>query len=111
MYSLPIIFSLISVYCLYATAKKVEVDKKHLMRFLEARPGISKTLAAFFFLLSTMLLCWYIGIVSGILGSIVLWSIWMSCMVLLAPFQVLKQNYIILVSVAAIGLEFTLTNI
>ena len=111
MYSLPVIFSLISVYCFYATAKKVEVDKKRLMKYLDEHPRLSSTLAVFFFLLSTVLLTQYIGIASGILGSIVLWSTWMSSMILFAPFQVLKQNHVILVSVLIISLEFTLTNI
>lgn len=79
------------------------------MQYLEVRPGISKTLAVFFFLLSTILLSTHIGVASGILGSVVLWSVWMSCIVLFAPFQAVKQQYVILVSVIALGLEFTLT--
>ena len=111
MYSLSIIFSLVSVWCLYATARKVEVEKKHLLRYLAERPGISKALAVFFFLLSTALLSQYIGIASGILGSVVLWSIWMSCVVLFAPFQALKQQHVILISAIVLSLEFTLTKL
>lgn len=110
MYSLSTIFSLLSVYCLYATAKKVEIDKKQLFRYLDSHPGISKTLAVFFFLFSTILLTASLGVASGILGSVVLWSIVMSCMVLFTPFQTIKQYHIILVSVISLGLEFTLTS-
>ena len=110
MYSLSIIFSLLSVYCLYATAKKVEIDKKHLMQYLDLHPRISKTLAVFFFLFSTILLTVSLGVASGILGSVVLWSTGMSCMILFAPFQTVKQYHIILFSVISLGLEFTLTS-
>ena len=109
MYSLSIIFSLLSIYCLYATAKKVEVDKSGLMLYLALRPGISKTLAVFFFLFSTILLTVSLGVASGILGSVVLWSTVISCMILFAPFQTVKQYHVILVSVISLGLEFTLT--
>lgn len=108
MYSLAIIFSFISIWCLFATSKKVEHTKTGITLLLANNTKVAKIASLVLFLVTIVLLSYCMGFVTGLLTSIVLWMFLASCIVLFAPFKLETIQIIAIISLI-VGLEFVST--
>ena len=109
MYSLSIITSFLSVWCLFAASAKVEFTKKHLTLRLAKHPTLSIGLSAGLFLGGTILLCTRLGVVTGILAEVFVWIMLASGVLLFAPFPKLKGFHVLLMGLLIIGIELLFT--
>ena len=100
VYSLSIISSFLSVFILYAVAEKTAYQPTGtiLIKVADALAVYvlkGKILSFILFLLSTILLIDGMGLASGIFGSMVLWILLASAVLLFAPFQKLKAMHLL----------------
>jgi hypothetical protein len=108
MYSLSIITSALSVLCLYSIARKVELQKSGIILYLSKRKKTSQVLSVVFFLLSVIFLLPKVGIASGIIGAVVLWTLWASSILLLVPFNWVKASHVLSLSSGILLIELIL---
>ncbi|MEM9142621.1 MAG: hypothetical protein AAGA86_06505 [Bacteroidota bacterium] len=108
MYTLVILLSFVSVWCLYAASKKVAFAKNNITLTLSRHPKAAKIAALVAFLGSTLLLIFLLGTAIGILASSIVWMIIASCVVLFAPFPKLKLGHLIFILALLLGTELLL---
>jgi phosphatidylglycerophosphate synthase len=108
MYSLSIIASALSVLYIYSVAEKVELNKSRIILLLSKRKKTSQMLAVIFFLLSVILLVPKIGMASGIIGALVLWTLLACAVLLLVPFHRVKTIHLLSLSLGVILFELIL---
>ena len=116
MYSLSIISSFLSIFILYVGAEKTEYQPKEttLIKVIDVLTvhGLKGKIAScMLFLFSTILLINEMGFASGIYGSMVLWILLASTIVLFAPFQKLKAFHLLSLGVLMLILELLLTKL
>ncbi len=105
MYSLSIIISFFSIWCLYSISEKVEYTKKGITLILSRNTRAAKIAALVFFLVSTILLSISLGQVSGIFTSLVVWITLASFTLLFTPFSKVKRLHLILIGTLIICIE------
>ncbi|MEM7382529.1 MAG: hypothetical protein AAF361_15240 [Bacteroidota bacterium] len=69
---------------------------------------VAKMVALAFFLASTALFCYVLGMAVGILASTVVWMILSSLVTLFAPFPRFKYVHLILLTVVLVSVELIL---
>ncbi|WP_159090838.1 hypothetical protein [Aquimarina aquimarini] len=111
MYSLAIVTSFLSVWCLYAISERVDFVKKNITLVLSKNTKATQIVALVFFFASTFVLCFSLGLVTGIFSSLLIWMTLASSVLLFAPFPKLKYTHLILLGVLIIIIEslFTIT--
>ncbi|MEM6633650.1 MAG: hypothetical protein AAF694_28515 [Bacteroidota bacterium] len=87
MISLGLACIFLSVYCLYAVAKKVEFTKDTIMLYLAAHTTLSKILSGILAILGIWLLTFEVGTVNAIIAGTVAWLTVASLILLFAPFR------------------------
>jgi len=105
MYTIATLLCFASVWSLFSSAQKVEFEKRHLTLALAKNGKIAKGISVALYLGSTLLFCSLLGYGTGILGSIILWMIFASVVVLFAPFPTLRFVHLILMVGVLILLE------
>lgn len=108
MISIAIFFAFCSVWCLYATAKKVALQKRGITLRLSKKPRASKWGGLGFLLLSISVLYVSYGYAVGIILAIALWMIVTSAIVLFAPFPKFNAHYVIPTVLLSIVLDLLL---
>lgn len=108
MYSLSLIISFLSIWCLFATSPKVEFVKKHLTLALSQKKTLARGLSLGLLFIATLLLSLHLGIVTGVLTELCIWLLLASIIVLFAPFQKLNRLQLILIGVVVISIELSL---
>lgn len=85
MISVGIIVLFLSVYLLFAAAKRVEYNKGPFSMYWEARPLLARSLSLFLLAIGTVLLAYSIGIANALLALLVVWPTIASLVILCAP--------------------------
>ena len=106
MVSAASILLLLSVWCFYIVAGKIEFESKGLVLKLTERPLLSRGLGVLFGIIGTGLLIIKLGKVNGILSALCIWTA-IACLVLLfAPFQKVKALHLIFAMLSLVAIEF-----
>lgn len=105
MYSLSIIFSFCSVWCLLAVSERIELEKKGVTLLLSKNKKVAKIVAFLFFIAATGLLIDILGTASGIFSSLSLWMIAASFIVLFTPFKNFKTYYLFIITISIVAIE------
>lgn len=108
MFSLSIILSFVSVWCLYAVADRVDFVKTGIHAKLKEHSGVARTISLLSYLLLCILLVNKYGPTTGILVGLMLWTLVGSLIVLFTPFSKFKTLHLGLLMVLIIGLEIFL---
>ncbi|WP_103866196.1 hypothetical protein [Aquimarina sp. I32.4] len=109
MYSLAILTSFFSIWCLYALSEKVDFTKKNITLILSQNIRVAKVVALVFFLISTIVLCISLGTVTGLFCSLLIWTLLASAILLFAPFQKVKHVHVIFLGLLIISTELLFT--
>ncbi len=105
MYTAIIILSFLSVWCLYLTSNKIELEKTGLSLRLSNQVVLSSACSFFFFLIQTCALVMLTGVLAGIFASVSLWMLVISIVVLFTPFQKIKKVHLFLSTVFCFTIE------
>lgn len=96
MISLGVILYFISVYLLFAAAKKVECHKGDFSLYWEDRPLLSRGLSSLFMIVGTAVFALGIGLANALISSLVIWPLLASLVVLLTPLLKGSNAYMLL---------------
>lgn len=104
MYTLSITMSFLSVFGLFATHKRVEVEKKGVLLWLSQRSLFTKIISLITFIVSTYLLALQLGVAIGIFTSLTLWMLLACLTTLFSPFEKVRRGHLLiaLISISAI---------
>ena len=106
MISLGSICLFISVYLLFAAAKRVEYRKGTFSLYWEARPLLSRGLSLLFTITGTVLIAYNIGITNALLAVLVVWPTIASLLLLFVPLCKVRKGYIIVTALLLVFFEF-----
>ncbi|MEM9987428.1 MAG: hypothetical protein AAF804_20230 [Bacteroidota bacterium] len=109
MLTLSLMLSLISVSCLYATAERVEGEKRGLLRWLSQHTTLAYCTAGVAYLGALGLHISSFGWLAGLFTSLLAWMLLACMMILFAPFQQMRLHHVSLVALVAFGLEWLLS--
>jgi hypothetical protein len=86
MILLALLLSLLSTFCLFGAARKVELEKSGLLAYLDQHARLSRWASLLLLLVSTSLFITALGIAKGIIVSLIVWTSLASLLLLLVPF-------------------------
>lgn len=108
MISLSVLCFFVSIYLLYATAKRIEYHKGGLSVFFETHSMLSKSLGLVFTILGTLILIYLYGITNALLILFVVWPTIASFIILFTPFKKVKVIHLLCPGFILTLLEFVI---
>lgn len=105
MFSVSIISSFLSVWCLYAISERIELVKRGITLVLSKNKKVARIAAFLFFINATLCFITALGGVTGFFVSTGLWSTIACCVILFAPFSTVKMYHLLILIMIVIGLE------
>ncbi|MCG8306528.1 MAG: hypothetical protein MI975_03995 [Cytophagales bacterium] len=105
MISLASLLLLLSVWCLYIAAERLELEVKGPAARLTEHPKLTRILSVLFCIGGTVLLIRVFGLATGALASLSIWTRIAGLIVLFAPFNKIKIIPVAVILVAVIIVE------